>query len=113
MRKEVAQMLKAEAENTARVFSNRANRPAEPFEVHRIIPLSEALAAVIYLKEQGKKAMAFFYFLRDMGPERRGQWRCFFPTDSHLLGLRNFLDIKQKVEEENFGLNFDDDEFPK
>jgi hypothetical protein len=52
-------------------------------------------------KSSGKKAIMFFYWRRDKG----GRWECFFPTDSHILGMQLFGKLKLKVEVFNFDKN--------
>jgi hypothetical protein len=100
MRKEIAQKLMLEAERVAAEYSkpDREYSNGEHFEVAEILALSEFTAAVIFKKSSGKKAVAFFYTIKD-------NWRYFFPTDSHLLGMDSFPEIKKRIEIENFGRN--------
>lgn len=100
--------LKTAAWDVAERFSSdrEFNPHSEKFSVDQIIPLSDDTACVIYIKSSGKKTVALFYHLRSQD----GHWRYFFPTDSHLEGLRNFLDLRIKVqlEDHNFRFNFQD-----
>ena len=105
MKKEIALELKNKAKEIAKYYSleeREHNANKELFEVFEIIPLSEYGAAVVYLKQPtGKKAVAYFYWIEMSG----GQWRYFFPKDSHILDFMQFGKIKQKIEVENFDKN--------
>jgi len=86
----------------ARMFSDPSrihNLGGETFELEKIMALSEYTAAVFYLKNSGKRAIAFFYY-------NNNAWRFFFPSDSHLVGMSAFAEVKRKVEEGNFEKNF-------
>ena len=101
MRKEIALRLRAEAERVAKEFSNplrERNPGGEIFEVDEILALSEFTAAVVFKKNSGKKAVGFFYTVKD-------NWRYFFPSDSHLIGMEAFSEIKKRIEIENFSRN--------
>lgn len=76
---------------------NNVNK--ETFRVASITPLSESAAAVIFLKNTGKRAAAFYYLIKD-------KWRYFFPTDSHILGMERFAAFKDRVEAGNWKHNF-------
>lgn len=105
MRKDLALSLKESAQTAAENFSRSGrtyNMTNETFEVESITPLSENTATVIFLKNTGKKAAFFFYFLRT------GGWRYFVPTDSHIIGMESFGKCKLDVEAWNYNLNFDD-----
>lgn len=84
----------------AREYSNplRERGNGEAFEVDEILALSEFTAAVVFKKDSGKKAVGFFYTVKD-------NWRYFFPSDSHLIGMEAFSEIKKRIEIENFGRN--------
>ena len=104
MNKSLAIGLKKEAERAAIEFSKpdrERNFAQETFTVHEIVPLSEMTAAVIFNKSSGKKAVMFFYFRKD-------EWLCFFPTDSHILGMEGFKPYKDRVERENYFHNFEE-----
>lgn len=104
MRKELAVSLKSEAERMAQNFSNpdrMKNHNNETFEVNHIHVMSEDTAAVIFKKNTKKYAVMFFYY---MHPYKK--WYGFFPTDSHIMGMDRFGDIKAKYEEVNFASNF-------
>jgi hypothetical protein len=100
MRKDIALKLREEADRVAREYSNpnREYGNGETFEVEEILALSEFTAAVIFRKDSEKRAVAFFYTVKD-------SWRYFFPTDSHLIGMESFPEIKKRIEIENFGRN--------
>ena len=106
MRKELAQLLKEEAENLAEKFSegSRRRQPARPetYRVRAIEPTSEHTADVIMQKNTGKLAYVFFYYVSGFE-----SWVGFFPTDSHLLGMKRAWLAKDKVEKHNFSFNFD------
>jgi hypothetical protein len=101
MRKDIALRLREEAERVAREFSKpmRERGNGEIFEVDEILALSEFTAAVVFKKDSGKKAVCFFYVIKG------SQWRYFFPTDSHLIGMEAFPEIKKRIEIENFSRN--------
>jgi len=102
MTKEIALRLRAEAARVAREYSNplRDRNPgAEVFEVDEILALSEFTAAVVFKKDSGKRAVGFFYVIKGM------EWRYFFPSDSHLIGMEAFPEVKKRIEIENFRRN--------
>jgi len=101
MKKEIAIELKERAEITAKKWGEKReyNPMGEKYFVHEIIPLSEYVACVVYMKSTGKKAAELFIYIKNW-------WWDFFPTDSHLLGIRYFERIKQQIEVENFKVNF-------
>lgn len=100
MRRDIALKLKEEAERVAKEYSNpfREYGNGEVFEVDEILALSEFAAAVVFKKDSGKRAVAFFYVVKD-------SWRYFFPSDSHLIGMEAFPEIKKRIEIENFSRN--------
>ena len=105
MNKQVALKLKELADEVAHRFSDKnrtKNVNQETFVVQSIVPLSEVSAAVIYIKSTEKKAVAFFYYLNN----QIGEWRYFFPKESHLFGLTRVQEILKGIEEHNFGVNF-------
>ena len=105
MKKSLALKLQYRAEEVAKKFSNfdrEKNHNNETFELVIIRPLSDYTAAVIYEKDTGKRAIAFFYYV-DSGQD--GYWGYFFPKDSHLLGMSDFSRFKQEIEEFNFDKN--------
>ena len=107
MKKDFAKELKQKAEEVAQNFSRpdrRFNISGETFVISKIVPLSETTAGVYYEKNTGKKATAFFYYLRS------GGWKYFFPTDSHILGMESFGKHKLIVEELNYEENFKEEE---
>lgn len=110
MNRFVAESLRSRALEVARWYSNpvrQGNLNGEEFRVEGIKVLSDGCAAVNFLKVPGGKfALAFFYYVAVGG----GRWEYFFPTDSHLLGMRFFPDLKLKIEEVNLPLNYEDEE---
>ena len=102
MRKTLAISLRKKASEVAHIFSDpqrELNPSGETFEVERIDALSESVAGVIFLKNSGKRAIACFYFVKN-------DWRYFFPSDSHLLGMQAFAELKKRIEISNFEENF-------
>lgn len=110
MEKQIAIKLKKKAEEVARIYSNpdrEYNPYGEIFKIDRIIALSGRTAAVSYLKNSGKRAAVFFHYVKNY-------WEYFFPTDSHIIGMLAFPEIKKKIEEDNFDKNFKgDDQWPE
>jgi len=102
MNKQIAIKLKEKAMEVVRMFSDplRDRNPSgETFRLEYIDALSENTAAVVYLKSSGKKAIAFFYY-------NNNGWWFSFPTDSHIIGMSVFAEVKRKIERENFEKNF-------
>lgn len=99
-----------ELEKFAKVVEERFSRTDremnfnnESFKVHKIIPSSDHTASVVYKKSSGKLGVAFFYYQ----PNGSGKgWKYFFPTDSHITGMRAFEYHKLNAEEFNFDKNF-------
>jgi hypothetical protein len=94
--------LLKEADEIALRYSNldrSKNFNGESFVVDKIFIESEYIASVVFQKSSGKKALALFYFVKN----DFNRWYYFFPSDSHLLGLRRVED--RKCEVENFNLN--------
>ena len=103
MKKHIAIKLRERAEDVAFMFSmpdRKQNITEESFTLSDIKPLSDATAVVTYLKNTGKKACAFFYYLYTYD-----KWNYFFPTDSHILGMEKFGETKLDVESQNYPLN--------
>jgi hypothetical protein len=106
MNKEIAKELDVAAKKVAGLFSktNReGNFNKETFEVDEIIPTSDHAAVVKFKKNTGKIGLAFFYYI-NKGASKG--WKYFFPTDSHINGMRAFEYIKYEIERENFKFNF-------
>ena len=100
-------MLKDTADAIAHTFSSNErehNYSHESFQVSEIIPTSESTAIVKLFKSSGKYAMAFCYWINVSG----GQWRYFFPTYDHCVGMELVKDELRGIEKENFPLNFDE-----
>lgn len=94
MKKENLKSLKRRAEEIATAYSNpnrEYNHTNEVFSMDKINPLSETTASVTFLKNTGKRAVAFFFLVKN-------EWKYFFPTDSHILGMRYFHKIKLGIE---------------
>lgn len=105
MRQDLALKLKEKAEEIAKNFSNlerEFNYSRETFEIHKLVPLSEVTAALFLRKSSGKLALVFLYWINAKG----GYWAYFFPTDSHVLGLKRLDSLLQEIEEHNFSFNF-------
>ncbi len=105
MKKAIAIKLKQAAYKVAVKYSNlnRAkNFNNETFDSYKIKHASEHSAFVIYKKNTGKYALAFFYYLDQGG----GWWTYFFPKESHLVGVQKLPEIMGKIEQANFPKNF-------
>jgi hypothetical protein len=106
MRKEIAIELQALAKVVEERFSKHdreMNFNKEEFKIEKIIPSSDHSASVVFSKSSGKLGVAFFYYQ----PNGAGKgWKYFFPTDSHITGMRAFEYHKLNAEEFNFDKNF-------
>ena len=105
MQKQRAIKLKALSEDIARKFSikdREFNFNNEDFQVYELMPLSESTALITFIKSSGKQCLAFCYWINMGG----GQWRYFFPTYDHCIGMESLKEILQSIELTNFGLNF-------
>ena len=106
MNKQIAIELKEQAEVIAKRFSNHnreGNYNNETFAIDEIIPMSDHTASVVFKKDTGKLAAAFFYYIPN--GYSKG-WKYFFPTDSHINGLSSFHFFKLEVERNNYDKNF-------
>ncbi len=75
---------------------NPNNTMAYRFELDRVTPLSEDTAAIICRSvDTGKTVAVFAWWIGD-------RWWRLVPTDSHILGMLSFPEIKRRVEAENF-----------
>ena len=105
MKKDLVLSLQAKCLDVAKIFSNpdrACNGNKEIFTVHKIIPMSESVAICIFEKiPTGKKALCVLYYVN--GGE--GYWSYFFPTDSHVLGLKDIGTYLHEVEVFNFERN--------
>lgn len=104
MRKELVYELHAKAEQIAMVFSNpnrEHNNNKETFAVIGIKPKSETTAVILFMKNTGKLALAFAYYLNQSG----GKWQYFFPTESHIIGMGKVANSLNSVDEYNFKKN--------
>ena len=100
-------MLQKMADSIAHTFSMNEREHKylnEGLQVHKIIPTSESTAIVRLKKTSGKFAMAFCYWINMSG----GQWKYFFPTYDHCVGMEVIKDELRKVEVANFDHNFDE-----
>lgn len=109
MQKQVAKELQETVDTVCERFSRsdrEMNFNAEVFSVDEIIPVSDHAAVVKFKKSPTNKiGLAFFYYI-NRGVSKG--WKYFFPTDSHLSGMRALELIKFEVERENYKHNFDD-----
>ena len=108
MNKEIAIQLNDTVQRIKDYYSdpNRdCNYNNEQFTIDKIIPTSDQTAIVIFAKSGGKKALAFFYYI-NKGVS--AGWKYFFPTDSHITGLRAIEFYKYLLEAENYSYNFSD-----
>jgi hypothetical protein len=107
MQKNRAIMLQKMADSIAHTFSmseREHNYLNEGFQVHEIIPTSESTAIVKLKKTSGKYAMAFCYWINMSG----GQWKYFFPTYDHCVGMETIKEELRTIELINFEHNFDE-----
>ena len=109
MKKEQANKLHKQIINIEKHFSNpdrERNYNQEIFKCSNILPLSDTVALVTFEKNTGKKTNMLFFYVKDY-------WVNFFPTDSHELGMWNYLhDIHRlKLETENYTKNFEGDNY--
>ena len=108
MKKQIAQELNIFARQVAKRFSHpnrEGNVSKETFEVYEVIPTSDQTAVVFFKKDTAKLGMGFFYYIN------RGMskgWKYFFPTDSHIVGMKASHYYKLEVERKNYGKNFVD-----
>lgn len=105
MKKDTAKKLMKKIEECEVHFSNTerdCNYNNDSYEHSEIIILSEATALVKFRKKSGKESYAIFFYIKNY-------WIYFFLTDSHELGMWNFIKGKYRVELEkhNFPHNFD------
>lgn len=105
MKKDLVILLQSKSVDIAKNFSNTdrvCNGNKELFSVDKIIPLSESVAIIIFNKlPTNKKALAVTLYIN--GGE--GYWQYFFPTDSHILGLKNIDTYLHDIEVFNFNKN--------
>ena len=107
MNKYVANLLTDKVNQVAKMYSNHdrvMNHNKETFVIDKVVPTSDHTASVFFLKpESGKQGIAFFFYIaRGSNP----RWEYFFPTDSHITGMRAFEYHKLQVEEFNYDKNF-------
>lgn len=108
MRQEVRNQLKQEAQKAASAFSNPNrdyNKNNETYKVDKITPTSEYTAVITFRKSTGIFAIMCAFYIKD-------RWWTFFPTDSHLEGMRYMPGMKQKIEEANFMISPSNDNRP-
>jgi hypothetical protein len=104
MNKELVKKLYQKAEEIATNFSNperQNNFNKERFMVVGIEPLSETTAAITFLKNTNKLALAFAYYINSNQPH----WDYFFPKESHIYGMQKLSQCLGKIEHHNFSKN--------
>lgn len=108
MNKQIAIELNEAVELVRQRFSrtDRAmNLNQETFEIDEVIPTSDHTAVVKYKKQPtGKIGIAFFYYIQN-GMSKG--WKYFFPTDSHIAGMRGLEFVKFEIERYNYQYNFE------
>jgi len=106
LKKEMAKLLRSEAERVAEMFSDKArggNHAGETFAVNEVIVLSEVTACVVFDKAPtSKQAVAWFYYIASKAKPR---WEYFFVTYSHLVGLDRVAAILHRIEQHNYQLS--------
>jgi len=105
MKKENVILLKQKIKECEEKFSNpkrEYNINKETFKCISITPLSDSVALVTMEKNTGKQSNLLFFYIKNY-------WIYFFPTDSHELGIFNYLNNKYRIHLENFNYdkNFD------
>jgi hypothetical protein len=106
LNKQIAIELDKSVRIIAERFSNsnrEMNYNNETFHIDKIIPTSDHSATVIFKKTSGKVGVAFFYYIPN-GMSKG--WKYFFPTDSHITGMRAFELYKLLAENDNYKHNF-------
>jgi hypothetical protein len=107
MNKQIAIELRDAVKVVSERFSHKEremNFNGETFSVDEVLPVSDHAAIVKFRKNpSGKLGIAFFYYLPN-GLSKG--WKYFFPTDSHLAGIRALELVKFEVERENYKYNF-------
>ncbi len=106
MNKQIAIELEQFAKTVEERFSRtdrEMNFNNESFKIQKIIPSSDHTASVVFKKTSGKLGVALFYYIPN-GMSKG--WKYFFPTDSHITGMRAFEFHKLMAEEFNFDKNF-------
>jgi len=86
MEKIVAELLKKKVDEVIKNFSNvhrKHNTNSESYSLDRIVALGESSACALFNKSSGKKALAFFFYVKGMN-----YWSYFFVSYVILLGLR-------------------------
>jgi hypothetical protein len=107
MNKERAKELNEFCQTIAERFSNtsrQGNINNETFLVEEIIPTSDDSAVVNFVKNTGKLAVAYMYYINR---GRSKGWKYYFPTDSHVVGMQAFSFYKLEAERKNYKRNFD------
>jgi hypothetical protein len=116
----VTKAIAHEVEAYARYVAEEYSRPerdnnfaAETYQVLRIVPLSEDVAAVVFDKSSGKQALALLFIAKKARrPGEANYWSHLFLTNSHILAFGGHIqDLYREVEAHNYPVNFD--EFPK
>ena len=105
MKKDIATKLKNKIKELETYFSNPNrdyNYNNDTYECSEVKPLSESVALVKFRKRSGKESYAMFFYIKNY-------WIYFFPTDSHELGMWNYLKKNYRIDIEghNFPHNFD------
>jgi len=99
---ELNEMVKIIADRYSNV-NREMNYNNESFEIDKVIPTSDHSAVVIFKKTSGKVGVSFFYYIPN-GISKG--WKYFFPTDSHITGMRAFELYKLLAENDNYKYNF-------
>lgn len=105
MNHQIARLLNAKARSVGVYMSSSRDKNVnkETFTLHRVIPLSEHTAAVIYHKSSNKYALCLMYWRDHNGSE--GEWMWQFVTESHVHGMAKLGPILQEVEKHNYPVN--------
>ena len=101
MKKDTVKKLYLKIQELETQFSNpdrEYNSNNETFKCFDITPLSDSVALVHLQKDSGKQSIALFFYVKNY-------WIYFFPTDSHELGMYNYLNNKYRLFLEGFNLD--------
>ena len=107
MKAEIGRLLIKSANEKAKKYSNPErpqNYTQETFQLLRIVPLSDEVAWVHYVKKKGNIARALFIWTNKgkVNGKLVNGWFGFFPSDSHILGLTKALSSSLDIESINF-----------
>lgn len=107
MQKARVQALKEVANEIARIFGDEKrekNYGKMPYSVEEIKPLSESTAAIILKRPDGVKSLIFAYWINY---NKNPRWHYFFPTESHIDGMKKLPPILEEINNNNFAIKME------